>query len=162
MKRCQISGNSSLHAPRSDPAAWCTLPTIWTFETQTSNPPFFYRPAVRALSVILSELCLSIQSVAVTWPSLHNALREEEAATGWRVCQTHISQHQVPRGLFAPGVNAGQWLFYDFVTQQTMRWGKIFPNFSQRPFVLCFVFYISDTLLHSYHKSSFVSSSSFN
>lgn len=36
-----------------------TLPTIWTFETQTSNPPFFSRPAVRALSVILSELCLS-------------------------------------------------------------------------------------------------------
>lgn len=41
MKRCQISGNSSLHPAPSDPAACCTLPTIWTFETQTSNPPFF-------------------------------------------------------------------------------------------------------------------------
>lgn len=88
-----------------------TLLTIWTFEMQTSNPPFFSRPAVRALSVILSELCLSVQSVAATWPSLHNALREEEAATGWRVCQTLISQHQVPWGLFASGVNAGQSLF---------------------------------------------------
>lgn len=90
--------------------------------------PLFSRAAVRALSIILSELCLSVQSVAATWPSLHNALREEEAATGCCVCQTCISQHQVPWGLLAPGVNAGQLFFYYFVTQQTACWCKIFHS----------------------------------